>query len=389
MPDDSSTSDSDETADCDTGKPYNFSLIWVANSPEGTVSKIDTRTAKELARYRTGPGVDSNPSRTAVSLQGFVAVANRKGSVTVIAPREGKCIDRNGDGVITTSHSAKEVLDWGKDECVLWNHQLGAQTTGSANTGGPRAIAWGLTKGKKDPCGDEKADLWVGYRDQPKQEVLIKKISAKGDLIDEVRIENWKSNWGHGLYGGAIDPKGNFWGLGTKGTLVRVDPVTMNAERFEYADGANHVPYGMGIDRLGRVWTGGHSDGKLVYFDPKDKKFHAVAKAGNAGNRYRGIAVGKDDQIWVAVNSECGLAHYDAKHDAWVDELIKLPECDQPVGVGIDAQGLVWVVDKGADRAYRVDPKGGDVVQVKGLKQPYSYSDMTGSGLRLVDDPPV
>src|SRR5688500_18936506 len=30
-----------------------FSNIWIANSPEGTVSKIDTKTVVELARYRT------------------------------------------------------------------------------------------------------------------------------------------------------------------------------------------------------------------------------------------------------------------------------------------------------------------------------------------------
>src|SRR5688572_11796764 len=32
-----------------------FSLIWIANSPEGTVSKIDTMTGVELGRYFTGP----------------------------------------------------------------------------------------------------------------------------------------------------------------------------------------------------------------------------------------------------------------------------------------------------------------------------------------------
>lgn len=377
-------------ADCKDKKPYDFSLIWIANSPEGTVSKIDTRTAKEVARYRTGPTVESNPSRTSVSLQGFVAVANRKGSVTVIAPRLGKCVDKNGDGKITTSSSAQDVLPWGEDECVLWHHDVNTTTQGEADTGGPRAVAWGLTEGEKDPCGDERSDLWVGYRDQPKQEVIIKKLSAKGELLDQVRVPNWEGNWGHGLYGGAIDPKGNFWGLGTRGTLIRVDAVTMQADRFDYDKGFEHIPYGVGIDRLGRVWTGGHKNAKLVYFDPKTESFHEVTAAPTEqGKRYRGIAVGDDDQIWVAVNNSCGLAHYDAKTKTWVNGLIALPNCSEPVGVGIDAQGKVWVVDKGSDRAYRVDPKDSSVVEVTGLKSPYSYSDMTGSGLRLVENPPV
>src|SRR5688500_9581229 len=45
-------------------------LIWVANSGEGTVSKIDTRTMKEIARYYTYPGGGADPSRTTVSLVG-------------------------------------------------------------------------------------------------------------------------------------------------------------------------------------------------------------------------------------------------------------------------------------------------------------------------------
>ena len=32
-----------------------YDVIWVANTDEGTVSKLDTRTGWELARYRTGP----------------------------------------------------------------------------------------------------------------------------------------------------------------------------------------------------------------------------------------------------------------------------------------------------------------------------------------------
>src|SRR5262245_15632594 len=45
-------------ADCGSGNSDSgeaFSIIWIANSSEGTVSKVDTAQAVELARYRTGP----------------------------------------------------------------------------------------------------------------------------------------------------------------------------------------------------------------------------------------------------------------------------------------------------------------------------------------------
>src|SRR5438874_478359 len=48
-------------------------LIWVANSAEGTLSRIDTRTLVELARYATGPVTGPgtpDPSRTTVGLSG-------------------------------------------------------------------------------------------------------------------------------------------------------------------------------------------------------------------------------------------------------------------------------------------------------------------------------
>ena len=38
-------------------------IIWVANSAEGTVSKIDTRTMAEIGRYLTHPGGKGDPSR--------------------------------------------------------------------------------------------------------------------------------------------------------------------------------------------------------------------------------------------------------------------------------------------------------------------------------------
>src|SRR5690606_27223764 len=36
------------------GGDVEFSYIWISNSPAGTVSKIDTKTRIEVARYRTG-----------------------------------------------------------------------------------------------------------------------------------------------------------------------------------------------------------------------------------------------------------------------------------------------------------------------------------------------
>jgi hypothetical protein len=105
-----------------------FSYIWIANSVEGTVSKIDTFTGVEVGRYVTGPDTsglgDANngPSRTSVNLYGDAAVANRNGGVTKIAARLEDCPDTNGNGVADTSTGPLDVKAWGQDECVLWHH---------------------------------------------------------------------------------------------------------------------------------------------------------------------------------------------------------------------------------------------------------------------------
>jgi hypothetical protein len=61
-----------------------------------------------------------------------------------------------------------------------------------------------------------------------------------------------------------------------------------------------------------------------------------------------------------------------------------------PVGVSIDVDGYVWVVDQYANSAFKID---GDTYQLAGtttgLNQPYTYSDMTGAGLGLVTFPPT
>ncbi|MEM6995697.1 MAG: hypothetical protein AAF721_34630, partial [Myxococcota bacterium] len=95
-----------------------FSHIWIANSWEGTVSKIDTVTGVELGRYRTGPDADPDPSRTSVNLAGDVAVVNRSGGITNIDARSEACPDRDYDGLVRTSACADDVLPWGADDCV-------------------------------------------------------------------------------------------------------------------------------------------------------------------------------------------------------------------------------------------------------------------------------
>jgi hypothetical protein len=125
-----------------------FPYIWIANSGEGTISKLATRdhyrknpqtgeqelvkTGQELGRYRTGPG-NGNPSRTTVDQEGNVWVGNRNNNtITKVGLAEfGNCVDRNGNGIIDTSTGKDDIKSWSgyfgdgqgvansQDECML------------------------------------------------------------------------------------------------------------------------------------------------------------------------------------------------------------------------------------------------------------------------------
>ena len=141
-----------------------FPVMWIANAGEDTVSKIDTNTGRELARYRTwfGPAgqpgyvphlgnayAGAAPSRTGVDTDGHLYIANRHfdsrpADVLKILTEGG--IDRNGNGTIDTSSdldnngviSGAEILPMGdtngngiiemsevQDERVAWVVRVG------------------------------------------------------------------------------------------------------------------------------------------------------------------------------------------------------------------------------------------------------------------------
>ena len=157
------------------------SFVWIANTDEGTVSKIEPRAGHEVGRYLSalpGPGLPAPlepcdeaqggglcPSRTAVDLRGDVWVANRaflaQGSVTKILA--AGCPDRDGDGVITTSHDADgdgaidigdpEEFPGADDECLALTVPIGS----------PNAKPRGLAVDPFHPR--DHGSVWVGAYD--------------------------------------------------------------------------------------------------------------------------------------------------------------------------------------------------------------------------------
>jgi hypothetical protein len=376
------------------GGEVELSYIWIANSPEGTVSKIDTRTRTELGRYYTGPSMgEDDPSRTSVNLRGDVAVSNRRGGIVKLASEVERCEDRNGNGTIETSSGPDDVLAWDDEECRVWYREIqvdpGLPTFGSVNSQGPRPTAWDIGE-HLDPCADDHR-VWVGWYSAASQVMHLLRLDGRsGEILDALEEPAWPSRLvpGYGPYGGAVDPENALWVLGLGGPLSRVDPITLEVERWDTPDGTQ--PYGIAIDQDGHPWLAGLA-GNVVHFDPDAATFDVI-HATTAG--LRGLQIDREGIAWAAHGVPggdlgCGLVKVDVATRTLVDAAIPLPGCVEPVGVSIDADGFVWLPDKGADGAYKVDPHTHATELVGGLSSPYTYSDMTGSGLALVALPPA
>lgn len=359
-----------------------FSYIWISNSVEGTVSKINTQTGIEEARLFAGPEEeDGDPSRTSVNLLGDAVVVDRAGGIAKIAVIDERCVDLDDNGVIDTSQGPDDVLDWGDDECVLWHVPLpsGGDVT---NQYGPRPVAWEGV-GAND-CA--KPRVWVGWRDD--DDGFFRRLDGEtGETEDAVSVSWPGEQWGP--YGGATNKAGDFWVVGWQyGPLVRIDGGDLTVDVHEIPKppkGAEQWTYGMALDADGHPWIAGA--GTVYHFDPNTEKWDFIdIPNGNL----RGMMIDAEGRGWIANNGSSMLVEIDTMSKTVASSDVPLPGADTPVGISIDSEGKVWVVDQGASMAFKVDPDTYQtLLTVGGLVSPYTYSDMTGAGLGLVSFPPT
>jgi streptogramin lyase len=343
-------------------------FIWVPNSNEGTVSKVDTETGKELGRYRTGPTSGGNPSRTTVDLMGNVWFGNRDtGTVVKIGLNEnGQCKDTNGIPGIQTSQDSNndgditgaEVLAWGNDECVLLE---------VADFTGPRGIAV-----------DSDNNVWAGnYGETGKYRHIDGEL---GIILTEV-ITNKPA------YGAVMDANGILWSSEFSAASVgKLDPTGPAYTSHSVA----HQLYGLGIDANEHLFISGWETSRVSKYD--------ISGASPAwqwttyDNRLyggRGVVVTNDGDVWVA----CSMANSVVRLNN-ADGAIKasIPVGNHPTGVSVDHNGKVWVVNYNDGYIKRIDPATDTVDLSKlivgsdgtGIANHYGYSDMTGFVSRTI-----
>jgi hypothetical protein len=336
-----------------------FSYIWIANSEENTISKIDTQTIVEEGRYRTHPGYGS-PSRTSVSLSGDVGVANRSGGVAKFYAVEDSCQDQNGQPGIQTSTGKNDVLAWGEDDCRAWFTAM--------NYASQRPVAWAPGEWDASTCGYDDEKLWTSGANAQVDVLLLD--GDTGQIEDMVTIPEIDSGF-YGIYGAASDGDGNFWGsqLGI-GHLVRVDREDLTYEVWPMPTSG----YGMTVDSEGYVWTCSYDAAR---FDPNSETWQTNQVGGSGG-----CMADLEGTLWMS-GSNNGVVAVDTETLQVVDT-VNLP--DYVHGVSIDFYGYVWGVSMNTD-AYRIEPETKQIDTYSGLTYPYTYSDMTGFALHNAGSP--
>jgi hypothetical protein len=386
--------------------------VWVANMDEGTVSKLDSRTANEVARYPTinatapagvspwdAPCNWSNsgncPSRTAVDQNFDAYVANRafgqQGTITKYANREADCIDRNGNGMIDTSRDLNDdgTIELGTaefvgvdDECILWTVPVGD------NDAVPRALAIGLV-----PPDGLVGDVWVGLFNQRQACRLDPFTGATSACMD---ISSFQP------YGAAADSAGRIWLLDRSGArrdfLGYIDtgpmsftPVAALPDTSSCATG-----YGITVDGAGDVFVANDCPPQVWRYRHTTAEWNALTFPGTG--TARGLAA-DESHLWVALShSGDNWGGTDQNNrivrfnlaDMSYDRDYLIPTGRQPIGIGVSFDGSIWSICQYNSMASRLDPTAGaDGTWIEhgvGL-HPYTYSDFMGFGLNVFAEP--
>jgi hypothetical protein len=226
------------------------SFIYVANTGEDTVSKIDISSNTEVARYAMwfkpfpgtnavapGHGSGSGPcpsriardsAKNAYVLDRFFSDAAGNMHLPVLLKIDvnpGSPTSTGGSNVLamTDGGVANNHIDPGEatDKAIVWASEIGTpgamvpsggSTSGTKSTGGDDgALGRAL-------CTDTAGNLWVGMYNTAR----YYKVNAAGTVIAGP-IDTVKGSLTHTPYGCQVDVNGKLWSVDSKYSLAEID----------------------------------------------------------------------------------------------------------------------------------------------------------------------
>ena len=376
-----------------TAQGTTFPVLWIANAAEDTVSKIDTNSGTEVARYRTwfGPSgqpgfaghannylAGAAPSRTAVDNDGNAYVLNRhfdgRRAMLVKILNSGG-IDRNGNGVIDTSTGPADVKNLAdnnpnngaidvaelQDERIAWVSYIGG------NNGLGRAL-----------CIGPDGNLWVGLFNSQQ---YYKVSSANGSILAGPVTVPWAP------YGCLIDSDGTLWSASISSILGKITNTHLNSGHVVSAINHGNVcgqNYGiaLGTSRVNLACLGGGG------YITCDKATGVCTRPVTAPNiQATGISVDGNGDIWLSQYLGGGVFKFRGSDNAAL--------CSNAAGAGTEHRGVivdnnndVWQIGTTSDIIKRF--RGTDCAAQNTIAVgdgPYTYSDASGLAALTVTNP--
>lgn len=346
-------------------QPYAAHTLWVANTDEGSVSKIDTTSARELARYRTRGGY---PIQVAVDHRGDAWVLDGtfggRAHLTKIASGVDRCRDRDADGVLT-SRGPEELLPLGADECVLVDLPLSAADD-------PRTLA---VDGAPAPDSQRAGNVWLGCVGTHQLLHLDGETAAELGRYELSELRPSAS---------AFDAFGSLWLIEREGRLQRFDPARGEAASPVLVPDPCYALDALSIDAEARLLLSGFGCERVYRYDSVRKSWLNTKVPGLLSPR--GVLAGVVGQ-WVAYNSG-QLARIDDRSfvpDMALSLSLEDVEPFETFALSLDADGRLWAVStqggpQGVGLATRFDPEAGEVTaQVPVGVGPRAGGDLSGS----------
>ena len=332
----------------------------------GTLSKVNTLTMKEVARYftvtctkKTGTtgctdlhgkpitlDLPHAPSRTAVDYNFDVWVANRafghQASATKVANSLNDCKDRNNNGFIDTSK------DWNANGKI----DIDCNADGKPDTASTKCT--GAFAGKKPEFvghDDECVLFTVNYSSGPSG------LDTLGDVGRSICLDTG------GTVGASNAWVGTFYRRTTVGTTTtyknnffRIDGTTGKLTG-PYAMPEGHHSYGCAVDGKGILWS---SDlyGNITYLNTFNPKLVGglVKPAWSSTTttlHFYGISVDGNNHVWLGGYTSGHVFRYKPDHSSWAKlptgkwTQIKIPAKFYSRGIAADKRGKVWVAIQG------------------------------------------
>jgi streptogramin lyase len=322
-------------------QPWAADTLWIPNTDEGSVSKIDARSAKEVARLRTRGGY---PIQVAV---------DRRGDAFVL------------DGVFGGSPWLTKISG---DEVAF------ALPLSAADD--PRTLA---VDGALGPDSQRAGNVWIGYAGSQQLVSLAGDDGAELARFDIARHALQPSAAGFDLYG-------YLWLIDRAGKVLRFDALAPDAGEVLSVPYACYTLEALSLDSQGRLLLSGFGCERVFSYDPRRAQWRSAQVPGLLSPR--GVLAGPAVLgSWVGFSSgQIARLTYETLQPGAASTLAS--DAFRPYetfALTVDGLGKLWAISTqggpdGVGVATRFDPETKTVsAQVPLGRGPRAGGDLSGS----------